>query len=85
MSAGLDPESVDLLELVRCLKSRVGASVEGLVVGRTRLRDEIASHLGCSALEAELLLDTLVGRGFVREYHAPDGPVGWLLRESQAG
>ena len=43
-----------------------GAAPEGFVRGRTVLRDTVVASLGCSELEAEEVVDTMIGRGFLR-------------------
>jgi len=77
MTRRLVAEEVDLGELARVLRAACGASVVGVVVGRTLLRDEVARHVGCSQLEAETLVDTMVGRGFL--VRTDDGQGGWLI------
>jgi hypothetical protein len=77
MAYRFDPEDVDLAALRSLLEHRCGAFVEGEVVGRTQLRDAVAQHLGCSALDAELVVDTMVGRGFLRRHEGGDGRRGW--------
>jgi hypothetical protein len=67
-----DPESVDLAVLARWLREAYGSSVEGSVVGRTMLRDEVVRRLGCSQLEGEQLVDTMIARGFVVERDTPE-------------
>jgi hypothetical protein len=42
-----------------------GQRVAGYVRGRTSLRDAVLQRLGCSELEAEQLVDTMVARGFI--------------------
>ncbi|MBK6515282.1 MAG: hypothetical protein IPM79_27835 [Polyangiaceae bacterium] len=79
MGGRFDPETIDLAELRRRLASRCGEFVEGEVVGRSVLRDETASYLGCSALQAEQLVDTMIGRGFVRREQLADGRSGWRV------
>jgi hypothetical protein len=74
-----DPESIDLAELVSELRERCGHIIEDVVVGRTLLRDEVASRLNCSMLEAEQLVDTLIARGFVRQGALSDGREGLVL------
>ena len=74
-----DPESIDLAELVGELRKRCGHIIEDVVVGRTLLRDEVASRLRCSMLEAEQLVDTLIARGFVRQGSLSDGREGLLI------
>ena len=75
----LNVETVDLSELVSAVGQRVDSPLEGGVVGRTQIRDLVAAHLGCSLLEAEQLVDTMVGRGFARLEREPDGREFWLL------
>lgn len=75
-----DAKQIDLAELAQRLSAECGPFVAGLVVGRTRLRDSVANRLSCSTLEAERLVDTMVGRGFLRQVEAADGPVGWEIR-----
>ncbi len=77
--ARLDPESVDLADLATVLQSKLGRVVDGDVVALTRMRDVVADHLECSALEAELLVDTMAGRGFVRRETGPTGAIGWVI------
>lgn len=77
MERSFDPEAIDLASLRAQLEQRCGAFVEGEVVGRTLLRDEVARHLDCSALEAERVVDTMVGRGFLRRLTLPNGMSGW--------
>ncbi len=77
MQDRFDPESVDLAALRSALEARCGAFVEGEVVGRTALRDEVAQQVGCSVLDAERLVDTMVGRGFLRRQVTSDGRTGW--------
>jgi len=72
-----NPESVDLVALKLALRARCGSSVAGAVIGRTRLRDEVARHLGCSLLMSERLVDTLIGRGFIQQQVHRDGWVYW--------
>ncbi|HRG95993.1 MAG TPA: hypothetical protein PLR99_07085 [Polyangiaceae bacterium] len=74
----LDPTSVDLAELAAALRAACGAVVAGAVVGRTRMRDAVGAHLACSQLEAEQLVDTLIGRGFVSRQGEGDR-VEWVI------
>ena len=74
-----DPESIDLEVLTRDLRQRCGHSIEDVMVGRTLLRDLVASMLECSMLEAEQLVDTLIGRGFIRLGELSDGREGLLI------
>lgn len=75
-----DPEAVDLATVALHLRATVGTAVIGEVVGRTRLRDVVAHHLNCSQLDAERIVDTMIGRGFVVREHTPDGQDSWLIR-----
>lgn len=77
MEGRFEPESIDLDALRSSLHQRCGAYVEGEVVGRTRLRDEVVDELTCSMLEAERIVDTMISRGFLRKQTASDGRVGW--------
>jgi hypothetical protein len=76
----LNVENVDLGTLVELVKARVGSTVLGAVVGRTQIRDVVAEHLGCSLLEAEQLVDTMVGRGLARLDREDDGREVWRLQ-----
>ncbi len=75
----MNVERIDLAQLVETVRARVGSAVLGAVVGRTQIRDLIAEHLGCSLLQAEELVDTLVGRGLVRLDREGDGREVWHL------
>ena len=75
----LDPERVDLASLTSHLRESFPSEPLGSIVGRTQLRDEVARQLGCSLLEAEQLVDTLVARGFVTAQRDRDGSVHWAL------
>ena len=77
-------EDVDLAELTASLRARfAGAAPAGYLDGRTVLRDAVAEQLGCSALEAEEIVDTLVARGLVRDQGDPAAALadgrGWSL------
>lgn len=74
-----DPETIDLAELARSLRNAVGPTVEGIVVGRTLLRDEVIRLLECSLLEAEQLVDTMIGRGIIRQGELSDGRDGFHI------
>lgn len=76
----VDPESVDLEALKAMLRSLCGTSVAGAVIGRTRLRDAVTHHLGCSMLMSEQIVDTMIGRGVIRQEVHPDGWVYWAIR-----
>ena len=77
-----DPESIDLAALAAHLERAVGIATAGAVVGRTRLRDEVVRHLGCSQLEGERLVDTMVGRGFLLRGAREDGMEYWTIKSS---
>jgi hypothetical protein len=64
--ATFDIEQVDLAALVAMMRSRFESPPAGAVVGRTQMRDAITEHLGCSLLQAEQLVDTMIARGLVR-------------------
>lgn len=81
---------VDLAELVSGLAdSFAGRSVVGFVRGRTALRDAVAARLGCSQLEAEDLVETMVSLGFVRylgdSTSIADSDERWTLDGGRAG
>lgn len=57
MNQDTDPEGIDLAVLTSILRRICGESVAGAVVGRTRLYDEVARHLGCSLLMGETVVD----------------------------
>ena len=75
----LNVEAVDLGDLASSLGAAFGAHVEGAVVGRTQLRDEVARVVGCSQLEAEQMVDTMIGRGFLRSERLADGRETWRI------
>jgi len=75
----LNVETVDLSELARAVGQGVDSPLEGAIVGRTQIRDLVATHLACSLLEAEQLVDTMVSRGFARLEREPDGREFWRL------
>jgi len=79
MTERLDPESIDLAALVKILRASCGSVLPGTAVGKTRIRDQLAVHLTCSELEAELLVDTMIARGFVKRREQTDGLVLWEL------
>jgi hypothetical protein len=70
---------VDLAALTEAIRDRVGDSVDGVVLGRTRLRDAAQDELGCSAIEAERIVDTMVLLGFIRLARDPLGHSTWSL------
>ncbi len=63
----MDLEAVNLAEVTGLLRRQfASAPAEGFVNGRTLIRDVVGEHLGCSDAEAEVLVDIMVGRGFLR-------------------
>ena len=60
------PEDIDLAQLAGELE-RIFAdrAPTGYLSGRTALRDALVVRLGCSLLEAEQLVDTMVSHGFL--------------------
>ena len=80
----IDPERIDLARLAHHLAVEFDGSVEGYVVGRTRLRDAVAAHEQCSVLQAEELVDTLILRGLV-EFSGDPGSAGapgaWIIHD----
>ena len=77
--AKLDVESVDLAKLVDIVRECDPAALMGAIAGRTTMRDAIAAELGCSLLEAEELVDTMVGRNFLRLERAEGGIDRWMV------
>jgi hypothetical protein len=80
-------EDVDLAELARGLRDDLGHAPAGYLPGRTELRDRTVQRLGCSELQAEQIVDTMIARRFVSydDSEEPAGPEGvWRFRESLA-
>lgn len=71
----MQPESIDLRIVGRTL-GRVFSHHPplGYLRGKTEMRDALEDQLGCSALEAEELVDTMESRGFVRFEGDPAAP-----------
>ena len=76
----IDPEGIDLAVLTSVLRRICGGSVAGAVIGRTRLRDEVTCHLGCSLSMGETVVDTMITRGFIRQQVHHDGWVYWAIQ-----
>jgi hypothetical protein len=76
--SNFDVEQVDLAELVHVLRGHK-AELVGSLSGRSHMRDIVAAHLGCSMLEAENLVDTLVAREYARLERDPEGREWWRL------
>lgn len=64
----MDIEDVDLVDLTNRLRRHVPPTDPpvGYLRGRSYFRDVIAAELGCSALQAEELVDTLEMNGLIR-------------------
>jgi hypothetical protein len=77
-----DPEAVDLAQLASRVRANV-ESAEGTVMGLTRIRNEVVRLLGCSLLEGEQLVDTMVQRGFIVKTKRGGLP-GWSIPETNA-
>lgn len=79
-----DIESIDLAALAGELAGAFGGSApEGYLLGRTALRDAIAAHLGCSAVMAEDLVETMISGGWLRfdgdPTSVPEGGGRWVI------
>jgi hypothetical protein len=75
----VEVDEVDLAALMDGLRRDFGGEPPvGYLRGRTALRDAVARRLGCSALEAEELVDTLESRGFL---HYPGDATGRSLAD----
>lgn len=72
------PEEIDLAALADHLTTAVAPTPEGTVVGRTVWRDAIAQHLSCSHVDAEALVETMIGRGFLVTLEV-EGRVVWTV------
>lgn len=70
------PEELDLASLTSLIQRHIPANDPpvGYLRGRSYFRDVIASELGCSALEAEQLVDTLEMNGYLRFEGSPSEP-----------
>ena len=67
----IEPDDVDLEDLAERLEQLFGeAPPLGYLLGRTAIRDAVSAYLGCSDLQAEEIVDTMVGRGFLK-YEGP--------------
>jgi hypothetical protein len=83
-------EDIDLFTLTGALRRRYGRHLYASYLrGKTLLRDAIVEELGCSAYEAEELVETLETMGYVRFPHLSDAthPLtrhAWVIAEGQA-
>ncbi len=76
----MDISSLNVESLLQHLRTQFrGAPPEGSIVGRTALRDEVAAHLGCSQLEAEQIVDSLILRGWLVLVRPPDSREVWEI------
>ncbi len=75
----MDLDSIDLATIGSHLRDVYGSRVEGAIVGRTLLRDEVAQLCGLSLLQAEELIDTMIMRGLITEESRADGWNGWAI------
>jgi hypothetical protein len=80
-------EDIDLSQLTGALRRRYGRHLYASYLrGKTLIRDAIIEQLGCSAYEAEELVETLELMGFVRFPHLADDthPLtrhSWIIAE----
>ena len=75
----LDVEEVDLEELAETVRRRSEGALVGSISGRSTMRDIVAMHLGCSLLEAEQLVDTMISRGYAELVRDEDGRQFWRI------
>lgn len=75
---------VDLHDVAEKIRATCGSLVEGAVTGRQRLKDLVGEHLGCSALQAEALLDAMVAGKFIVARSDLSGHVEWSIRSVRA-
>jgi len=79
----LDVTSVDLLDLSRSIRRFLKSPIVpgSVLAGKTAMKEATMKILGCSELEAENIVDTLVARGFARYSEHPEVPEGaaWFL------
>ena len=78
-------EEIDLAEVTRNLLARLGRELpDDYLDGRTVIRDALEAQLGCSALEAEDLVETLESREYLRfpknaDNTHPNQPSRWII------
>ena len=66
-------EDIDLAQLAGAVRRRYGRHLYASYLrGKTLIRDALALELGCSAYEAEELVETLELMGYVRFPHLAD-------------
>jgi hypothetical protein len=66
--SGVNIADLDLLDVAERLRRRIPETEPpvGYLRGRSWFRDVLAEELGCSALEAEQLVDTLEANGYLK-------------------
>jgi hypothetical protein len=81
MANTLDIEELDLSSIAEFLVRATGGGVTaGAIVGLTQFRDLLIEHLSCSSLEAERVLDTMIGLRFVvKAAGVSGGPPLWRV------
>jgi hypothetical protein len=78
----MDIADVDFDAVLKQLRSRFrDTPLEGAILGRTALRDAVAEFLGCSLLQAEQIVDTLVADGAIQLVRSRDMPPVWQIRK----
>lgn len=80
-------QEIDLASLAISIRAELSLPAIGYLYGKTELRDATVRLLGCSLLEAEQLVDTMVARGFVSydaEGETAEDPGVWRFRLSLA-
>jgi hypothetical protein len=66
-------EEVDLAMLAQLLRGRYGRHLYASYLrGKTLMRDAVHDQLGCSAYEAEELVETLELQGYIKFPHLED-------------
>jgi hypothetical protein len=84
----LNVEEIDLSALGAALRRDFDDCVpKGFVRGRTMLRDAVIEHLGCSEVEGERIVDTMIGLGFLRFEGEPTSAAGndaawWVISDA---
>lgn len=83
---GPNPEDVDLAVLALAVTAELReVDLAGYVRGQTAIRELVARHLGASDVLAENVVETMIGRGFLRYLGDPSraGDEGlWRVQRS---
>jgi hypothetical protein len=83
----MNPEEIDLAALAeRLARQSPSSPIGGYLVGKTWFRNAVLADLGCSQLEAERIVDTLVARGFLVPSGDPSSisePIVWRIASSK--